>query len=1569
VSGILNLDARPLKSLLSPIPATCSEEIKQYLHHLFKEVSDSSIKAFKDHATEMQNLPHNLKEYCEFVLLLGSMDAEHSRLMADVNSLDDIKILCDEQATRLSMEEQIQLSSVHDVHFIFQQTLVKSKEVQEQQRNRMVGALHKEAQKLEQDTVQTTNDLGSGILVDETALAGDVLQRLDIVQHTVDGYKERKDTLEHYREVIKIDEIAYPNVERCVQRYEHRLGIWSLLNKFQNDSATWRGSNVADLDAETVATTTALITRELGMAEKREPEDRVARRLRELVDDFRPYVPLLSALCVKAMQPRHWKKLFSVMGKQYQPSLTLSQLLNMNILQYKSQIYEIASTANGEYGLESQLAKIKTSWKETAFELKKHKTGTYILGPFEEITEQLEDHQALLQTMLASRYVVGIREEIETWDNKLTYLQEMLDEWVKCQRGWMYLSAIFTQPDIVRQLPSEAEKFNLIDKCWRDIMTIAKEDSNCIKCLDFTVPPPGADPNVPPPENSKSLPIILTFQTCNKLLDEVQKKLEDYLETKRVKFPRFYFLSNDELLQILAQTADARAVLPFMSKCFDSINALKFVSEEEAIGMKPQPVPTSSSPVLAEGSSPTPAVEENTTPLPTTGGTEPNPSPSPQITGQPGKPDYVTTMISIENETVELVEFCSTKAPVEVWLLDFERIMRLSVQDQIRLTLNAYSQTPRTTWVFQFPAQAILAVDQIIWTMNVTNALESVASSVDPGAVQDFLEKCSKELSDSVNLVRGQLTALQRQTINTLIVVDVHARDIVASLVEEKTDSPDAFLWNRNLRYYWDWDRNDCMVKQTSTEFVYGYEYLGNSPRLVITPLTDRCYITLTLSLHLNLGGNPAGPAGTGKTETTKDLAKALARQCIVFNCSDQIDYKMMGRFFSGLVQAGAWACFDEFNRIEIEVLSVIAQQLLSILDAIRALVSSFEFEGNVIKINRNCGFFITMNPGYAGRTELPDNLKALFRPVAMMIPDYALISEIMLFSEGFQTARGLASKMTQLYKLSSEQLSQQDHYDFGMRAVKSVLVMAGALKRKYDTLSEDIVLIRALRDTNTPKFLSEDVPLFMNIVQDLFPGVKIPPVEHPYLQNALAHALVVQDFQPAHPFILKCLQLYETMEVRHGVMLVGQTGVGKSTCLKALSNALYDLNEHFTALNATLTTPENHAFWKCKPLTMNPKAVTMGELYGQFNDVTREWYDGLVPYYVKEMIERSKEEIARNQESTSITREVLHFDGPVDAIWIESMNSVLDDNKILCLSNGDRIKLTNNMTMLFEVADLRVASPATVSRCGMIYLEQLQVGWGQQALSWKQRFSAAFPHLESFATNVLDYFLEPVIKFVRKKEYQSAGQLAGSQGVSVTQFIESTTSGLVINLLNLFTSLAQTYATAHPSKIAKEKVDTVTVDTNVPKRAKKTKKKEKKKGDETDKGTLATGTTVGTGLGVVKVGASTGIPLGHYPYPPIPGAFLGTYVYAEDQYPPSLAVKHFIFCLIWTFGSSLDDSSRPKFDEWLLTLILFDSSMLKRPNSADNGENQGEDEEHVEVQGEGGEIPKKNKPKFQEYN
>jgi dynein heavy chain len=275
--------------------------------------------------------------------------------------------------------------------------------------------------------------------------------------------------------------------------------------------------------------------------------------------------------------------------------------------------------------------------------------------------------------------------------------------------------------------------------------------------------------------------------------------------------------------------------------------------------------------------------------------------------------------------------------------------------------------------------------------------------------VQDCLERGQKERvtelerkKKDINNLMNELTLmcledmdkLSRTKVETLVTIHVYQRDTYNKILEDakqyKIRDASDFDWVKNTRLYWKHDEEHVAVQICDVEFIYSYEFLGAKERLCITPLTDRCYITLSQALGMLYGGAPAGPAGTGKTETVKDLGRTLGIFVVVTNCSDEHKYRDMAKIFKGVCQSGLWGCFDEFNRISLATLSVVAAQVESITIAKKQGLKRFMFPNEPLPIGliAACGYFITMNPGYAGRQELPNNLKVQFRSVSMMMPN-----------------------------------------------------------------------------------------------------------------------------------------------------------------------------------------------------------------------------------------------------------------------------------------------------------------------------------------------------------------------------------------------------------------------------------------------------------------------------------------------------------------------------------------------------------------------------------------------------
>ncbi|KAB1264175.1 Dynein heavy chain 12; axonemal [Camelus dromedarius] len=1042
------------------------------------------------------------------------------------------------------------------------------------------------------------------------------------LQKRIQESEEAVQFINKEEELFKWELTKYPELDKLKVNIEPYQKFFNFVLKWQRTEKRWMDGGFLDLNGESMEADVDEFSREIfktlkffqSKQKKELQEKRKAAKRRSLEEEkleeepkenptitmcatvmeqikvFKDYIPTVSILCNPGMRSRHWKQLSEIVGYDLTPDsgTTLRKVLKLNLTPYLGKFEVISAGASKEFSLEKAMLTMMGTWDDIAFHISLYRdAGVCILSSVDEIQALLDDQIIKTQTMRGSPFIKPFEKEIKAWEDRLIRIQETIDEWLKVQAHWLYLEPIFCSEDIMQQMPEEGRQFQTVDRHWRDIMKFCAKDPKVLAATSLTG-------------------LLEKLQNCNELLEKIMKGLNAYLEKKRLFFPRFFFLSNDEMLEILSETKDPLRVQPHLKKCFEGIAKLEFLPNLD-----------------------------------------------------------IKAMYSSEGERVELIALISTSAArgaVEKWLIQVEDLMLQSIHDVIAVARLAYPESARKDWVREWPGQVVLCVSQMFWTSETQEVISGGTEGL-----KKYYKELQNQLNDIVELVRGKLSKQTRITLGALGYMACF--DLFLLGVSSDTD----FQWLAQLRYYWEYE--NARVHIINCNVKYAYEYLGNSPRLVITPLTDRCYRTLIGAFYLNLGGAPEGPAGTGKTETTKDLAKALAVQCVVFNCSDGLDYLAMGKFFKGLASSGAWACFDEFNRIELEVLSVVAQQILCIQRAVQQKLEVFIFEGTELKLNPNCFVAITMNPGYAGRSELPDNLKVLFRTVAMMVPNYALIAEISLYSYGFLNAEPLSVKIVMTYRLCSEQLSSQFHYDYGMRAVKAVLVAAGNLKLKFPNEDEDIL-----------EFLE------------------------------CAHeACRVHNLQPVKFFLEKMIQTYEMMIVRHGFMLVGEPFAAKTKVLHMLADTLTLMNERGYG-------EEEKVVYR----TVNPKSITMGQLFGQFDPVSHE----------------------------------------------------------LCLMSGEIIQMSPQMSLIFEAMDLSQASPATVSRCGMIYLEPSQLGWKPLVSSWLNSLKGPLqePEHQALLRGLFDWLIQPTLNLRKKKCKELIPTSDSNVVVSLTRLFEALLCNVVEN-------------------------------------------------------------------------------------------------------------------------------------------------------------------------------------------
>jgi dynein heavy chain len=557
------------------------------------------------------------------------------------------------------------------------------------------------------------------------------LELLKEAKASIAKFSVTREALVKAEKLFNISISSYPELFEIEHSIKDLDLIYDLFSSVKDTVSGWSTTLWANLDIPVLTKGMEVFSSRLKALPKELKQLPPYTAVAEKIITFKESIPLFNDLKNEALRDRHWKELMELTGQSFDMNpdiFTLEKLFSMNLSAHGEKIQEIVGGAMKELSIENALKEIETTWRSLKFTVVKYMKGAedrgFILGPIDEIITTLDDNAMSLQSMSASRFVAAFISAVHQWEKILSRIGEVSEIWVVVQRKWIYLESIFIGAgDIRTQLPEEAAKFDRIDKTFKKLMAETAKHNLVVEACNA--------------EGRLEL-----LRGLSDELEACQKSLSDYLQSKRNAFPRFFFISDEELLSILG-SHDPRNVQEHIIKMFDNVSKLNF-------------------------------------------GT--------------GKYDkYVVGMSSSEGETLHYNRPTLIDGRVEEWMTGVEQEMKRSNRYLTKEAIYNYAFTERLQWIQQYLGMVGLVGSQVWWTWEVEDVFERIKSG-NKLAMKKYSKNLGEQLEELVINVRSDLTANERKKINSQIIIDVHARDIVDRFVRDSIMDANEFEWESQLR-------------------------------------------------------------------------------------------------------------------------------------------------------------------------------------------------------------------------------------------------------------------------------------------------------------------------------------------------------------------------------------------------------------------------------------------------------------------------------------------------------------------------------------------------------------------------------------------------------------------------------------------------------------------------------------------------------------------------------------------------------------------------------------------------
>ena len=791
------------------------------------------------------------------------------------------------------------------------------------------------------------------------------------------------------------------------------------------------------------------------------------------------------------------------------------------------------------------------------------------------------------QAMRGSPYFKPFEKEVLGWESQLLRIEECIRVWQEVQKKWLYMESMFGVEEIVRPLQAESNLFKDVDKTWRGIMSSISKDPRVLV-------------------SAGEQGMLEQLKSSLEIIGVIDQGVNQFVEDKKTSFPRFFFLSNQDILNVVSETKDPTRVSPYCQKIFEGIESLEFNEIQE-----------------------------------------------------------IHSIISPSNETVTFiypVQPREAKGCVEKWLTELENHMFGTLTQLFLSAKDTLSNSKQTELLDEYPSQVILAVQHLLWTLDIQEAIKGGEQ-----ALKEQFVKLTNDVEYMIDFLQtNHLTEPLQICVKSMIIQQLYFKEVTEKVYRDRITSENDFLWSSQIRMLM--VENELQVSVFNVTISYRYEYIGSVKRLVMTPQTHQGVICLAQAFQLNYYGSITGPCDVGKSSLGKELAAYIGTMYRVFSGSEMNTLSSISNFLCGVASSGCWGVLEDYDRANSEIMSYASV----FLDNLQQ--TTLQKEKNLVLDNGKSlpiesGYFVlkTGHTSYLGRHKVPESLKSLFRPVTILAPDIKIILKTILISFGFKNVDSLAQSISDFQKVFNSQFNKKKQYQFGLRKIAEFLELSRTTLKKKTKVKEEEIVANALLECIVPTLQLSDTVVVKDILKTVMK-----------MDKDLSETDLVSQAERAE----KCAKY---LDQGQAVIIVGPTYSGKTTIL------------NLAAQRRNVK----------KKIIINPKSMEKSQLFG--TQVGVDWQNGILSKKFRELYLENKENW-------------IIFDGPMDHRWVENLNSSMDFKKLVYFDSGETVYIKSTTKIIFECSGLDNVTPATLSRCGIISVPGSCLPWKNIFDKWMRK-------------------------------------------------------------------------------------------------------------------------------------------------------------------------------------------------------------------------------------------------------